>query len=184
MKFVIQNLSNAMKLETFFKVITISGVIAIVVFIANAASAKPMRPQLSSKVIKLEKKVRKPIEVGNKIKSGGKEFDSNNSKAYNEFWAASMEEKKKYPLTLRRKFVHTRRARKLRAEYEKFRKENPHRPPPPLNPKKEPYTEEEVMILGTSDRRLTVGEIMASRKDGKVSNQSKIGNKVINLEVQ
>lgn len=173
-----------MKLETFFKAITISGLIAIVVFVANAASAKPTRPQLSSKVIRIEKKVRKPVKVGNKIKSGGKEFDMNDSKAYDKFWSASLEEQKKYPLTLRKKFVHTRRARKLRAKYDECRKKNPNRPPPPLNTKREPYTDEEKAILGTDDRRLTRGEIMASMKDGKVSKQSKIGNKVINLEVQ
>lgn len=173
-----------MKLEIFFRIITIFGLVAIVIFIANAASAKPSRPQISSKVYKLEKKNRKPIKVGNKIKSGGKEFDLNDSKAYDKFWSASLEEQKKYPLTLRRRFVHTRRARKLRAEYDEWRKKNPDRPPPPLNPKREPYTEEEVAILGTNDRRLTRGEIMSSTKDGKVSNQSKIGNKVINLEVQ
>lgn len=173
-----------MKLETFFKVITISGLIAIVIFVANAASAKPTHPQLSSKIIRIEKKARKPIKVGNKIKSGGREFDMNDSKAYDKFWSASLEEQKKYPLALRRKFVHTRRARKLRAEYDEWRKKNPNRPPPPLNPRQEPYTEEEKSILGTNDRRLTRGEIMSSEKNGKVSNQSKIGNKVINLEVQ
>lgn len=173
-----------MKLEIFFRIITIFGLVAIVIFIANAASAKPSRPQISSKVYKLEKKTRKPVKVGNKIKSGGKEFDMNDSKAYDKFWSASLEEKKKYPLTLRRKFVHTRRARKLRAEYDEWKKKNPNRPPLPLNPKQEPYTDEEKAILGTDDRRLTRGEIMASRKDGKVSRQSKIGNKVINLEVQ
>ena len=173
-----------MKLEMFFRIITIFGLIAIVVFIATAASAKPSRPQISSKVYKLEKNNRKPIKVDNKIKSAGREFDMNGLKDYDKFWAASLEEKQKYPLTIRRKFVHTRRARKLRAEYDEWRKKNPNRPPPLLNPKKEPYTDEEKAILGTEDRRLTRGEIIASRKDGKVSKQSKIGNKVINLEVQ
>ena len=171
-------------MENFFRAIILFGLVALVTLVANAASAKPSRPQISSKVYKLEKKNRKPIKVVNKIRSGGRELDMDDPKAYNKFWEASLEEQKKYPLTLRRKFVHTRRARKLRAEYDEWRKKNPNRPPPPLNPRQEPYTEEEKAILGTDDRRLTRGEIMASTRDGKVSNQSKIGNKTINLEVR
>ena len=150
----------------------------------NVSHRNVARPQISSKVYKLEKKNRKPIKVVNKIRSGGRELDMDDPKAYAKFWEASLEEQKRYPLTLRRKFVHTRRARKLRAEYDEWRKKNPNRPPPPLNPRQEPYTEEEKAILGTDDRRLTRGEIMASTRDGKVSNQSKIGNKTINLEVR
>lgn len=142
------------------------------------------RPNVGSKVIRLEKKAKKPIKYGVVIWHEWREFDMNDSKMHDEFWAASLEEQKKYPLTLRRKFVHTRRARKLRAEYDEWRKKNPDRPPPPLNPKQEPYTDEEKAILGTDDRRLTAGEKLSCVRNGKFSNQSKIGNKVINLEVQ
>lgn len=175
-----------MKLETFFRIITVFGFIAIVIFVANAASAKPSRPQISSKVYKLEKKNRKPIKVDNKIKSAGREFDMNGLKDYDKFWAASLEEQKKYPLTLRRKFVHTRRARRMRAEEEKLRAKNPKEfvKQKRVNPTKVPYTKEEIEILGTDDRRLTAGEKLSIAINGKVSKQSKIGNKVINLEVK
>lgn len=175
-----------MKLEMFFRIVIVFGLLAVVVFIANAASAKPSRPQISSKVYKLEKKNRKPIKVGNRFRSGGKEFDMNDPKAYDKFWSASLEEQKKYPLTLRRKFVHTRRARRMRAEEEKLRAKNPKEfvKQKRVNPTKVPYTKEEIEILGTDDRRLTAGEKLSIAINGKVSKQSKIGNKVINLEVK
>lgn len=215
-----------MKLETFFRIITIFGFIALVVFVANAASATQLneidwdakfewssvghcgihdrcllisnlttgveshrsfaRPRISSKVIRIEKKERKPIKVGNKIKSGGKEFDKNDPKAYDKFWTLSLEEQKKYPLTLRRKFIHTRRARRMRAEEEKLRAKNPKEfvKRKRVNPTKVPYTKEEIEILGTDDRRLTASEKLSPVKSGKVSNQSKIGNKVMILEVK
>lgn len=215
-----------MKLEIFFRIITVFGLIAIAVFVANAASAVQLnqidwdakaewssvghccihdrcllisnltsgvethrsfaRPQLSSKVIRIEKKARKSVKVSNKVKSGGKEFDMNDSKAYDNFWTLSLEEQKKYPLTLRRKFVHTRRARQIRAEEEKLIAKNPKESVKRkrVNPTKVPYTKEEIEILGTDDRRITASEKLSTVKSGKVSNQSKIGNKIMNLEVK
>ena len=173
-------------MENFFRAIILFGLVALVTLVANAASAKPSRPQISSKVYKLEKKNRKPIKVVNKIKSGGRELDMDDPKAYNKFWEASLEEQKKYPLTLRRKFVHTRRARQMRANEEKLRAKNPKEfvKQKRIKSRRVPYTKEEVDILGTDDLRLTVGEKLASTRNGKVSNQSKIGNKTINLEVK
>lgn len=214
-----------MKREIFFRIITILGLIAIVIFIANAASAVQLnqidwdaksewssvghcgihdrcllisnltsaveshrsfaRPQLSSKVIRIEKKVRKPIKVISEFKSGGKKFKQKDLKNSAKFWAASLDEKKKYPLSLRRKFIHTRRGIEMRAKFNEWRKKREKtgkRPPPPIKPR--PYTKEEIEILGTHSRRMTRGEIIYNTRNGKVSNQSKVGNKVINLEVK
>lgn len=168
-----------MNLETFFRAIVISGVIAIVIFVANAASAKPTRPQLSSKVIRIEKKTRKPIKVDNKIKFEGKEFDSNDPKLYDNFWSLPLEEQRKYPRLLRIKFVETRR-------YRRFLKQNPPRkdhPIPPMPPDF-PYEGDEWALTKGDKRGFTRGQKLQATKYGKASSQSKIGNKTINLEVR
>lgn len=165
-----------MKLETFFKSITLLGAIG---FCALVCSAKPERPLLSSKAIRIEKKVRKPIKIGNKVKSGGKEFDVNDSKLYDKFWSLPLEEQLKYPRLLRNKFVQTRR-------YRRFLKQNPPRkgyPMPPMPPGF-PYEGNEWALTKGDKRGWNHGQKLQATKNGKVSNQSKIGNKTINLEVQ
>lgn len=169
-----------MKLEMFFRIITIFGLIAIVVFIANVASAKPnlasKRPYLSSKVVRLEKKIRKPINIESKIKIEGREYNPNDRKLEEKFWELSLEEKRKYPMLLRKRFINAKRKR----EYEEAQKKNPDRAPQPLPP----YDEEEMAIIKSDKRNPSKAVRLDGIKFGKVSNQSKIGNKVINLEVK
>lgn len=169
-----------MKLETFLKAIVISGVIALVILVASAASAKPSsankRPPLTSKVVKLEKKIRKPINMESKIKIEGREYNPNDRKLEEEFWKLSLEEKRKYPMILRKRFINAKRKR----EYEEEQKKNPNRAPKPLPP----YDEEEMAIIKSDKRNPSKAVRLDGMKHGKVSNQSKIGNKVINLEVQ
>lgn len=165
-----------MKLETFFRTITIFGLIAIVIFIANAASAKPSRPQISSKVIRIEKKKRKPINIESKIKIEGREYNPNDRKLEEKFWELPLGEKRKYPMILRKRFINAKRRR----EYEEAQKKNPNRAPQPLPP----YDEEELSILRSDNRKPSMAIQLDGKRYGKVSGQSKIGNKVINLEVK
>lgn len=165
-----------MKLEIFFRIITIFGLIAIAVFIANTASAKPTRPQLSGKVIHLKQKSKRPIKSESKVKVKGREFDLTDNKLEEKFWAASLEEKRQYPMLLRKRFVQWRRARIAKEE----QKKNPNRAPQPLPP----YDEEELAILKSDKRNPSRAVQLDIKKYGKVSNQSKIGNKTINLEVK
>lgn len=228
-----------MRLETFFRIITVFGFIAIVVFIANAASAVQYgqvdwgaefdlsdvgrssdarlnqidwgakrgewsdvggcdihdrclvitnrtsgvvthrsfaRPQISSKVYRLEKKKRKPIDVESKIKIEGREYDPNDRKLEEKFWELPLEEKRKYPMILRKRFINAKRKR----EYEEAQKKNPDRAPQPLPP----YDEEEMSILRSDNRKPSMAIQLDGKRYGKVSDRSKIGNKVINLEVK
>lgn len=151
--------------------------LAIVIFVANAASAKPSRPQISSKVYRLEnKKKRKPIDVESKIKIEGREYDPNDRKLEEKFWELPLEEKRKYPMILRKRFINAKRRR----EYEEAQKKNPNRAPQPLPS----YDEEEMSILRSDNRKPSMAIQLDGKKYGKVFGQSKIGNKVINLEVK
>ena len=145
----------------------------------NVSHRNVARPQISSKVYKLEKKTRKPIKVDNKVRFEGKEFDSNDPKLYEKFWSSPLKEQRKYPRLLRIKFVETKR-------YRRFLKQNPPRkdhPIPPMPPDF-PYEGDEWALTKGDKRGFTRGQKLQATKYGKVSNQSKIGNKTINLEVK
>lgn len=175
-----------MKRETFFRLIVIFGLIATVVFIANAASVKvfnydwlpyiPTPPIVGSKYIRLDKKGRKPIECERKARFGGTYFNLNDRKLEEKFWELSIEEKRKYPMILRKRFINAKRKR----GYEESQKKNPNRAPQPLPP----YDEEEMAIIKSDKRNPSKAVRLGGIKFGNVSNQSKIGNKVINMEVQ
>lgn len=79
-------------------------------------------------------------------------------------------------MLLRKRFINAKRKR----EYEEEQKKNPDRAPKPLPP----YDAEEMAIIKSDDRRPSKAIRLDGVKFGKVSSQSKIGNKTINLEVQ
>lgn len=153
--------------------------------VANAASVKllnydwqpyvPTPPIVGGKFVRLEKKVRKPIACERKARFGGRDFNLNDRKLEEKFWELSIEEKRKYPMLLRKRFINAKRKRR----YEESRKKDPNRAPQPLPP-----YDEEMAIIKSDKRNPSNAVRLDGIKFGKVSSQSKIGNKVINLEVK